>query len=371
VAATPDSVKKLLGLGLQVTVEAGAGEQAHISDGVFRESGATIGQASDAFGADIVLKVACPTSDEARRIKSGALFASILDVHGEGKAIIELFGERGVSAIALELIPRITRAQSMDVLSSQANLAGYKAVIEAVHHFTKLVPVFMTAAGSVPQAKVIVLGAGVAGLQAIATARRLGAHVEAYDVRPEVREEIQSLGARFLKIDLDESGSGEGGYARELSKDSQQRLADALAVELPKRDIIISTAQIPGRKAPILITEEAVKRMRPGSVIVDLAAGSGGNCPLSEADRVVAKHDVTIVGHTNFPSQLANHASLFFSRNLVNLLSPLIKKEQDGTGSLVIDPSDEILDGALVTHANAVRWPKAKREAQTPVGVGG
>jgi NAD(P) transhydrogenase subunit alpha len=364
-------LKKLLGLGAQVLVERGAGEAAHIPDAVFREHGATIGETADAFGADIVFKIACPTTDEAQRVRPGALFISLMDVFGEGPAIFAQFAERGVNAIALELIPRITRAQSMDVLSSQANLAGYKAVIEAVHHFGKLLPVFMTAAGSVPQAKVIVLGAGVAGLQAIATARRLGAQVEAYDVRPEVREEIHSLGARFLEIDLDESGSGEGGYAKELSKSSQDRLAEALAAELPKRDIVISTAQIPGRRAPILITEEAVKHMRPGSVVVDLAAGSGGNCPLSEPDRVVVKHDVTIVGHTNLPAQLSNHASLFFSRNLVNLLAIMVKKGPDGSASLVIDPTDEILERALVTHANAVRWPMEKREARTPVGVGG
>jgi len=276
-------------------------------------------------------------------------------------------GAAGIDAIAMELIPRVTRAQAMDVLSSQANLAGYKAAIEAAHHFGRLIPMLMTSAGSVPQARVVVLGAGVAGLQALATARRLGAQVEAYDVRPAVREEIMSLGARFLDIQLHESGAGEGGYARELTRDAQQLLIDALTEELPKRNIIISTAQIPGRPAPTLISEEAVRRMAPGSVIVDLAAGSGGNCPLSVADEVVERHGVTIVGHTDYPSRLAHHASLFLAKNMINLLGLVVTRDDDKT-TLSFDLEDDIISAALVTLGGEIRWEGARQTATEQVG---
>lgn len=217
----------------------------------------------------------------------------------------------------------------------------------------------MTAAGSTPQARVFVLGAGVAGLQAIATARRLGAQVEAYDVRPQVREEIKSLGAKFLDIELDESGAGEGGYAKQLSQDSQAQLIAGLAKQLPRADMVVSTAQIPGKRAPILIDEEGVKCMKPGSVIVDMAAGTGGNCTLTEPNEVVTKHDVTLIGYTDYPSRMAHHASQFFARNLVNLLKEMVKKVENGDVKVQLDLSDEVVQAAMVTHAGEVVWPRA------------
>lgn len=369
VAATPDSVKKILGLGVEVVIEAGAGAAAFFPDGEYEAVGATVGTIDDAFGAEVVLKVACPTKEEAARITKGHLLVSLMDVFGDGPEVFETVAAAGGTAIGLELIPRITRAQAMDVLSSQANLAGYKAAVEAAHHFGKLFPLMMTAAGSTPQAKAVILGAGVAGLQAIATARRLGAAVEAFDVRPEVREEIQSLGARFLDIQLEESGAGEGGYAKELSKSSQELLVEALARELPKRDIIISTAQIPGRPAPLLVSEDAVKAMKPGSVVVDLAAGSGGNCAFSKPDEVVVVHDVTIVGHTNLPARMPHHASMFFARNHLNLLNLLIPKGDEGP-SLNVDLDDEILTAAVAVHDGTVRWSPAPKTTPAPKAGG-
>jgi NAD(P) transhydrogenase subunit alpha len=368
VAATPDSVKKILGLGVEVLIESDAGAEAFFPNSEYEAVGAKVGSIDDAFGSDIVLKVACPTLEEAARVGKGRLLISLMDIFGDGPKVFDAIAAAGGSAIGLELIPRITRAQAMDVLSSQANLAGYKAAVEAAHHFGKLFPMMMTAAGSTPQAKAVILGAGVAGLQAIATARRLGAAVEAFDVRPEVREEIQSLGARFLDIKLEESGAGEGGYARELSKSTQERLLDALTRELPKRDIIISTAQIPGRPAPLLVTEEALKAMKPGSVIVDLAAGSGGNCALSKPDEVVIAHGVTIVGYTNLPARMPHHASMFFARNHLNLLNLLIPKSEEGA-TLNLDLEDEILTAAVAVHAGQVRWsPTPKAPATEKVG---
>jgi NAD(P) transhydrogenase subunit alpha len=375
VAATPDSTKKLVSLGLDVVIEKDAGELAHHPDEEFTAAGATIGGRDDTYSADIVLKVSCPTSDECGHLHSGSLLISMIDPFGDGPAVMEALAERKVNVMGMELLPRITRAQAMDVLSSQANLAGYKAAVEAAHYLNRLFPMMMTAAGSMPQSKAVVLGAGVAGLQAIATARRLGAQVEAFDVRPEVKEEIHSLGARFLKVELEESGAGEGGYAKELSKDSQQLLVEALEKQLPKFDIIISTAQIPGRPAPLLISENTVKAMKPGSVIVDLAAGSGGNCPLSEANEVVEKHGVTLVGHTNFPSQMAGAASLFYSRNLLNLLKTLVEKPEEGDPVLKLDLEDEIVDGLLAVYDGTVRYskPGAKpaEKTETAETVGG
>ncbi len=358
VATTPDSVKKLCAWNVEVVIESGAGDASSYPDEHYEKAGAKIGNRDEVFACDVVLKVACPTEEEVGAIKEGGTLVSCIDPFGEGKACIAKLAEKKASAIGMELIPRITRAQAMDILSSQANIAGYKAVLEAVHHFGKMMPMMMTAAGSVPPAKVIVLGAGVAGLQAIATAKRLGAQVEAFDVRPEVREQIESVGAKFLDLGIDESGSGEGGYAKELSEEGKQRQKVALTKAIPRADIVITTAQIPGRPAPVLVTEEAVGNMKPGSVIVDMAAGSGGNCPLSEAGKVVVKNGVTLVGYTDFPSRVACHSSQFFARNLVNLLELIIDAKAEGGPALKWDLEDPIIDGALVTHEGQVRWPK-------------
>ncbi|MBI5154751.1 Re/Si-specific NAD(P)(+) transhydrogenase subunit alpha [Candidatus Poribacteria bacterium] len=357
VAATPDSVKKLLAMGAEVLVEAGAGQGSYITDEQFTAAGARIAATAEAFGADIVLKVAAPSVAELAAYRAGALSVSLMDPHGKGKALVPQFAAAKVNAVALELIPRITRAQSMDVLSSQANIAGYKAVIEAAQHYGGLFPMMMTAAGSVPPAKVVILGAGVAGLQAIATARRLGAQVEAFDVRPEVREQILSLGAKFLDLGIEESGSGQGGYAKELSDDSKRKQQEALSRQLAKADIVITTALIPGRPAPVLVTEEAVKNMRPGSVILDMAAAQGGNCPLTVAEEVVIRHNVILIGHTNLPSLVANHSSRFFARNMVSLLELFIQK-RDGAVSIKYDIEDEIVAAALVAQDGVERWPK-------------
>jgi NAD(P) transhydrogenase subunit alpha len=271
--------------------------------------------------------------------------------------LIEKLAGKDINTLCLELIPRTSRAQSMDVLSSQANIAGYRAVIEAARLYPRFFPMLMTSAGSAKAAKVTVIGAGVAGLQAIATARRLGATVEAFDVRAEAREQILSLGAKSIDISLGEEGSGQGGYAKELSEEARKKLNAALAERLKKADIIISTASIPGRKAPVLIPEETVKAMRPGSVIVDLAAATGGNCPLTVAGEITEKHGVTLVGLTHYPSMLPADASGFFSKNLMNLLALYAKGEEQKT-SLHWNLEDDIIAAALVTHQGQVRWKK-------------
>lgn len=360
VASTPDVVKKLVARKIEVVVEADAGGASSFPDAEYQAAGAKIVSREEAFAADLVLKVACPSGDEAALLKNGALLVSMIDPFGDGAALIDTLAAAGVSCIGMELIPRITRAQAMDVLSSQANVAGYRAVIEAAHAYGKLFPMMMTAAGSVPPSKCIVLGVGVAGLQAIATARRIGAQVEAFDVRPEVREQVQSVGAKWLDLGLGETGAGEGGYAKELSDEGKRLQKEALTRAIPKADIVITTAQIPGRPAPVLVTEEAVANMRPGSVIVDMAAGSGGNCPLSEPDAIVVKHGVTIIGHTNLPSAVANHSSRFFARNLNSLLELIVVAEGDAPPSVKYDLDDEIVDAALVAHDGAKRWPKKK-----------
>lgn len=360
VAVGLEVTKKLAALGHEILIESGAGIEASFPDADYAAAGAKIVGTEEAFAADIVLKVACPTAEEAGRLREGALLVSMIDPFGAGPEIMKILAERRASAIGMELIPRITRAQVMDVLSSQANLAGYRAVIEAAQHFRRILPMMMTAAGSIAPAKVFVLGAGVAGLQAIATARRLGAQIEAFDVRPEVREQIESVGAKYLDLALDESGAGEGGYAKELSKDAQERQKAALQRQLVRADIVITTAQIPGRPAPELITEDAVKAMKPGSVIVDTAASTGGNCKLTEADKVVVKHGVILVGHTNYPAMVAMHASQFFARNLLNLLGLVLPGEGKPPDKVVLDLSDDIIDAALCVHDGAVRWPRQK-----------
>jgi H+-translocating NAD(P) transhydrogenase subunit alpha len=362
VAATPETAKRFAGLGLEVVVEHAAGVGASFPDEAYRQAGAAIAENAAAAlkDADIVLKVQRPLSaaegnDELALMKRGALLIAMLSPYGERERI-ETYAAAGVSAFAMELMPRISRAQSMDVLSSQANLAGYKAVLDAAVQFGKAFPMMMTAAGTIAPAKVIVMGVGVAGLQAIATARRLGAVVSGYDVRPAVKEQVKSLGASFVEVDAAATKEAEtaGGYAKEMSEEYKQKQAAVLRETLKKQDIAITTALIPGRPAPVLISEEMVKEMKPGSVIVDLAVEAGGNCPLSEPGQVVVKHDVTIIGYTNYPSRIAVDASALYARNLYNFLAPFAKKEG---GGLEIKWDDELVKGTLLTHDGKVVHP--------------
>ena len=353
VAATPESIKKFKGLGLDVTVQAGAGEAARFADADYQAAGAAI--LPDAAGvladADIVLKVRGPEADEIALMKKGAVLAALLAPHSEQDTIAAL-GGAGVTAFAMELLPRISRAQAMDVLSSQANLAGYKAVIDAAAQFGRAMPMMMTAAGTIAPARVLVMGVGVAGLQAIATAKRLGAIVSATDVRPATKEQVESLGGTFVAVMDEEFQNAQtaGGYAKPMSEEYQKKQAALIAETIRKQDIVITTALIPGRKAPILVSEEMIKSMKSGSVIVDLAAGAGGNTPLSEADRTIEAFGVTIMGPTNLPGALATDASSLYARNLFNFVSLIVDKK---TGALAIDWNDEIIKGAVVAGAPA------------------
>ena len=347
VAATPEVVKRLVGKGLQVTVEVGAGVAAAYPDSDYAAAGAELGDRIAAYAADILLKVRRPDSDDVAAMQPGGIYLGLVESCGEDATLSAMLA-KGIRVLGMERIPRISRAQSMDALSSQSNIAGYRAVIEAAARYGRFFPMMMTSAGSAKPARLVVLGAGVAGLQAIATARRLGAEVWAYDVRPETREQIQSLGAKPIDLDIGESGAGEGGYAKELSAEAKARQQAALADELAKAHVIISTALIPCRPAPVLITEEVVKRMRPGSVIVDLAAANGGNCPLTVPDEVVERHGVTLVGHTNYPSMVAADASAFYAKNLANLLDIMIDKSDSG-------PVLKDLDQDEITKAMQVR----------------
>lgn len=362
VAASPDTVKKYVGMGFEVVVESGAGEGASLADSAFAEAGATIAadEAAALSDADVVLKVARPLTaeeglDELALMKPGAILISHLAAL-QNKAQVEAYAKAGISAFALEMLPRITRAQSMDILSSQSNLAGYKAVLDAAAVYGRAFPMMMTAAGTIPPARVLVLGAGVAGLQAIATAKRLGAIVFAFDVRPAVKEQVESLGGKFVEVDPEAVKDAEtkGGYAKEMSEDYKRKQADKIAEVLRKTDIAISTALIPGKPAPVLITEDMVKGMRKGSVIVDLAVEAGGNCPLSEFGKVVEKHGVTLVGHANVPSRLAADASLLFAKNILNFLTLSYDKDEKG---LKINWDDEVIKGTALTRDGQVIHP--------------
>lgn len=362
VAATPETVKKLAGLGLDIVVETGAGTAARYTDQAFEEAGAKIAaSAKDCYAdADIVFKVRRPLTkdegeDEVGLIKPGAILVSILDPY-QSRDAVDLYASGNITAFAMEFMPRITRAQGMDVLSSQSNLAGYRAVLDAAYEFGRGMPMMMTAAGTVAPAKVMVLGAGVAGLQAIATARRLGAIVSATDVRLAAKEQVESLGGKFVMVDSEEAKDAEtaGGYAKEMSEDYKKKQAELVATTLAKQDIAICTALIPGRQAPTLITDEMVKSMRPGSIIVDLAVEQGGNCTLSKPGEVVEVDGVKIVGHYNVPSRLATDASALYAKNLLNFLTPLIDKE---SGKLAIDWEDEIITGTALTKDGKVVHP--------------
>ena len=361
VAASPDTVKKFVGMGFDVVVETGAGEGASLLDADFTAAGATIAASEeDALkDADIVLKVQRPLTaeeglDELALFKPGAILIAHLSAL-QNKAQVEAFAKAKVTAFAMELVPRISRAQNMDVLSSQSNLAGYKAVLDAAAVYGRAFPMMMTAAGTVPPARVLILGAGVAGLQAIATAKRMGAVVYASDVRPAVKEQVESLGGKFVEVEADSADAEtKGGYAKEMSEDYKRRQAEKVAETLRKTDIAITTALIPGKPAPVLISEEMVKTMRKGSVIVDLAVEAGGNCPLSEFGKTVVKHGVTLVGHANVPSRLAADSSLLFAKNLLNFLNLSYDKESKG---LKINWDDEIIKGTALTRDGQVIHP--------------
>jgi len=328
-------------------VESGAGTGAGYPDPEYADAGARLADRAGAYDADLVLRVRRPDEDDVAALRPGGLLIGLLESCGEDPLVGSLLA-KGVRVLAMERMPRTSRAQSMDVLSSQANIAGYRAVIEAAARYGRFFPMMMTSAGSAKPARVVVLGAGVAGLQAIATARRLGAEVYGYDVRPETREQILSLGAKPIDLDLGESGAGEGGYARELSAEAKARQQAALADQLAKAHVIITTALIPCRPAPVLVTEDVVQRLRPGSVIVDLAAATGGNCPLTVPDHVVERHGVTLVGYTNYPSLVAADASAFYARNLANLIDILFERGEDGP-VLKDLAEDEISKAMLVT----------------------
>ncbi len=354
VAASPDTVKRMTGLGLDVVVEAGAGRASRITDAEFEKAGAKIGKAADAAKADVVLKVRRPTASELSGYKKGALVLAVMDPHGNDAALAAM-AKAGVSAFAMELMPRITRAQVMDVLSSQANLAGYQAVIDAAEEYDRALPMMMTAAGTVPAAKVFVMGAGVAGLQAIATARRLGAVVTATDVRAAAGEQVASLGAKFVMTDALKDASGEGGYARELTDEEKKAQAELVAGHIAKQDIVITTALIPGRPAPKLVSADMVASMRPGSVIVDLAVERGGNVEGAVAGEVVTtKNDVKIVGHLNVPGRIAATASLLYAKNLYAFLETMVDKE---TKKLSPDMDDELVKATLLTRDGKVVHP--------------
>jgi NAD(P) transhydrogenase subunit alpha len=354
VAATPETVKKMIGLGAEVAVEPGAGVKSGILDADYTQAGATI--AADAIDeADIVLMVRRPERGTLVRLKKGALVIAIMDPYGHDDAL-RAMADAGVIAFAMELMPRITRAQSMDVLSSQANLAGYRAVIDAAEEYGRALPMMMTAAGTVPAAKVFIMGVGVAGLQAIATARRLGAIVTATDVRPATKEQVESLGAKFVAVEDEEFKAAETatGYAKEMSKEYQAKQAALVAEHIKKQDIVITTALIPGRPAPRLISREMVESMRPGSVIVDLAVERGGNVEGARPGDVVQAGPAKIVGYLNVPGRLAASASALYAKNLLTFLETMIDKKEK---KLAVNWDDEIVKGTMLTRDGAVVHP--------------
>jgi NAD(P) transhydrogenase subunit alpha len=355
VALVPEVVKRLVGKGHEVTVQPGAGAGARLPDALFEEAGARMGD--DVWSGDVVAKVAAPSSEEISRLGAGTVLIGFLNPLGSPETTRAL-ASAGATALAMEAIPRISRAQAMDALSSQANIGGYKSVLIAADHMGRLFPMMMTAAGTIPPAKVLVLGAGVAGLQALATARRLGAKTTGYDVRPEVAEQVRSLGAEFL--DLGISAAGEGGYARELTEEERAQQQQALTDAIKGFDVVITTAAVPGRAAPRLVLAEAVEGMRPGSIIVDLAAETGGNCELTEPGETIVAHDVTIVGPLNLPSQMPEHASMLYARNVLSLLELLEGEE----GALNLDFEDEVIAGACVVRDGEIVHPGAKQAVE-------
>ena len=346
VALVPETVGRLAKGGNQLVVERGAGEASSFPDKLYTDAGATIG---DAWSAEMVLKVAKPSDDELERLRDGTVLIAFLQPL-TNHALVRDLASRGITALSMDAIPRITRAQPMDALSSQATVAGYKAVLLAAAALPRFFPMLTTAAGTIAPAKAFIIGAGVAGLQAIATARRLGAVVEAFDTRPVVKEQVQSLGAKFLEVDLGETGEGTGGDAKELSEEAHRKEVELLAKAVKENDIVITTAAIPGRPAPKLITADMVRSMKPGSVIVDLAAETGGNSELTEPGKVIEVNGVRIDGTTNLPSTMPYHASQMYSRNIASLLGLLLTKE----GTLNLDLKDDVIKGTVITHGGEV-----------------
>ena len=363
VAITPDTVKKYIAMGLSVFIESKAGLAAAITDQSYQDSGANIVKTSrEALEkADIVLKVQKPIIpkkqgngelDEVAVMKDGAVLICLMEPY-QSQELIEALANKKITAFSMELLPRITRAQTMDTLSSQSNLAGYKAVLEAAHAFGRAFPMMMTAAGTVPPAKCLVMGAGVAGLQAIATARRLGAVVSASDVRPAAKENVESLGASFVAVQDEEFKQAEtvAGYAKEMSDEYKAKQSELIASTVAKQDIVICTALIPGRPAPVLVSEDMIKTMKPGSVLIDLAVEQGGNCPLSKADKTIVKNGVSIIGQTNMASKVPIDASVLFAKNLLNFVTPMINEDEKRLG---IDIDDEIIRGSMITQNGVV-----------------
>jgi len=352
VAISVDAISKYIKAGAKVTVQNGAGLGSGIDDLTYKEAGATIAKTASTTvkGADVVLGVNAPNNATINAMKKNAHLIAMLNPHGN-KESITACKTAGISSYSMEFLPRISRAQSMDVLSSQSNLAGYRAVIDAVSQMTKVIPMMMTAAGTITPAKVLVLGAGVAGLQAIATAKRLGAVVSAFDVRPAVKEQVESLGGTFVEVPTDESdGETSGGYAKEMSEDYKRKQSELIAETVAKQDIVICTALIPGRPAPELVTKEMVASMKTGSVIVDLAAIAGGNCKATKADKVTNVSGVDIIGYTNMPSRCAVDASALYARNLFNFVSTLMMED----GKLNVKHDDELIQGTLLTHGGDI-----------------
>ena len=351
VAATPETVKKMVGKGLDVSVQAGAGEKAHFPDDLFEQAGASVvgDRASAMAEADLVATVSGLSAQEIKTLKKGAVGIGLVAAHQNLDAVAA-YRDAGVSCLAMELVPRISRAQSMDALSSQASIAGYKAVLLAAYRLAKYFPLLMTAAGTIRPAKIVVMGAGVAGLQAVATAKRLGAVVEVSDIREVVKEQVESLGGRFIELPDMGGGEGAGGYAREMGEEFLRKQREIVTRHVSEADVVICTALVPGRKAPVLVTQEMVEGMRPGSIVVDLAVAQGGNCVLSEPEQEVNHDGVLILGPSNLPAETPYDASQLYARNVWALVSSLL-----GDDGLNLDLEDEVVDGALLTHDGEVR----------------
>ncbi|ACA98989.1 MULTISPECIES: Re/Si-specific NAD(P)(+) transhydrogenase subunit alpha [Cyanophyceae] len=360
VALTPDQVSRLVKKGWEIHVEAGAGEASLLPDAAYEEAGAkVVGDRQSLWKeADLLVKVAVPTEEEVALLPEGSMVASLLNPLGQPE-IIQKLADKKITALGMELIPRTSRAQSMDVLSSQAGVAGYKAVLLAAAALPKFFPMLTTAAGTIRPAKVFVIGAGVAGLQAIATARRLGAVVEAFDIRPAVKEEVQSLGAKFVEVQLEEETATAGGYAKEVSEDSKKKSQALISDHVATADVVITTAQVPGRRAPVLVTDDMIARMQTGSVLIDLAGEQGGNCEGCEAGREVQVHGATIIAPINLPSTVPVHASQMFAKNMATLLQLLIPED-----AINLDFADDILDSVCVTHQGEIRNQRVKDALQ-------
>jgi len=350
VAATPETSRRMTDGGLHVRVQTGAGADAHFTDQHYREAGADVSDSmSEDSPPDLVLTVNGLSTDRLAGLRRGTILIGFLDPLRDEQGARALAGA-GISALAMELIPRITRAQPMDALSSQASLAGYKATVLAAARLDRYFPLLMTAAGTIPPSRVVVMGAGVAGLQAIATAKRLGAVVEVSDIRPAVKEQVESLGGRFIELPMEESGEGEGGYAKAMGEDFLRRQREIVAKHVAEADVVVTTALVPGRQAPVLLTRDMVERMRPGSVVVDMAVSQGGNCELSEADREIRHNDVLIIGASNLARDTPHDASVLYARNVHALASLLMQED-----TIRLDLDDEIIAATLLTHDGAVR----------------